>query len=238
MQSVHHLNLNMAHSGIGWRGKPDPVGVCGPVPHHPPYTPGGRPVQPVSEIDRIALRVDGRSLPADGSSNGLGSHHIAGQAGDGRGPVEHDDGIGRSGIVVRSTRTGMLSVSYRHQHLAHAYVPGISPPGPAVAVSPAGLVHPEASGGWPAQIEFELQGIAFRIAGHRSPANPASCILRSRPVREQYIHSRRPVWPAQGKGGRLLDIKAVRSGVLAVSYPDLYLIIARSKGSGIPDPDI
>jgi len=238
MQSVHHLNLDVADSSIGRGGEPDPVGICGPVPHHLPYTPGGRPVQPVSEVDRIALRVYGRGLPADGSSNGLGSHHIAGQAGDSRGPVEHDDGIGSSGIVVRSTRTGMLAVSYRYQNLADAHIPRISPPGPAVAVSPAGLVHPEASGGWPAQIEFELQGIAFRIAGHGRPANPASCILRRRPVREQDIHSWRPVGAAQGKGGRLLDIKAVRPGVLAVSYPDLYLIISRGKGAGIPVPDI
>jgi len=124
-------------------------------------------------------------------------------------------------MIIRSAGTGMIAVSDSHQHLAESHIPGISPPRPAVVPSPAGLVYPEAAGGWSAQIEFVLEGIAFRISGHRRPADPATGILWSGPVREQDIHPWRAVGAGQGKGGRLLDIKAIRSGVLAVSYPHL-----------------
>ena len=132
----------------------------------------------------------------------------------------------------------MLAVPNCYQHLAVAYIRRIGSPDPAVVLAPAGLVHPESARRRPAQVELVLQGIALRIRGDCCPPDPASCKLRCRPIGEEHIHSRRPVGAGQGEGNGLLDVEAVRSGVLAVSYPDLNLICSRRIADGVPGPDV
>jgi len=131
----------------------------------------------------------------------------------------------------------MLAIPDCNQDLAVAHIPYIGPPCPAVVLAPAGLVHPESAGGRAAEEEPVLQRIAVRIGCQSSPPDPSSRILRCRPVRAQDIEPGPAIGAAQGKGYSLLDIKSVRSGVLAVSDPHLNLIAPRGEYARAPGPD-
>ena len=199
MQAVSDLYLDLAGSSVYRRCPPHPVRICGPVPHQHPGIAGGRTLQPVAVEYCVALRVHGCRTPPDGSSNGLGAAHAAGQARHRRRLVEVDYGVACHFVVVRSRRPGMLSIPDCHQDLAVAHIPSVSPPCPAVVLAPAGLVNPKSAGRWPAQEEPVLKRVAIRIGCQSRPPDPASRILRCRPVCEQDVDPRLGICGAQCK---------------------------------------